>query len=150
MLLGLWMGPGSTTKLHLCSVSCTGYRCPSASFSNCWRSPTRPCTGRSPCPCVSLLSATDLDAHSALQTTHFPGWAHELAARTGIAVSPSPVPPCGMATSQYGRSGVNALFQEAIKDFTLWAHIWTVMWTFSWVDWMLETYILSTSNTAGF
>ena len=51
------------------TICCTGYRCPSASLSNCSRSPTRPCTGRPLCICVTLLSAIDLDAHSALQTT---------------------------------------------------------------------------------
>ena len=81
---------------QMCSVSCTGYRFPSASFSDCSRSPTGRCTGRPLCTCVSLLSAIDLDAHSALQTTPLAWLSHELAASTGIAVSPSSVPPCGM------------------------------------------------------
>ena len=60
------------------------------------RSPTRPCTGRPLCTCVSLLSAIGLDALSALQTTLLAWLRHRLAASTGIAVLPSPVPPCGM------------------------------------------------------
>ena len=144
MLLGLWLGPESTIESHLCSVSCTGYRCSSASSSDCSRSPTRPCTGMPPCTCVSLLSAIDLNVHSALRTTPLVWLSCKLAASMGIAVSPSLVK---WSASQYEGGRVSALFQETVTNLTLWVHIWTVIWTFSWVDWMLRIYILSMSST---
>ena len=142
MLLGLWLGPRSTTKTHLCSVSCTGFRCPSTSSSNCSCSPTRPCMERPPCTCVSLLFAIDLDAHSALQMTPLTWLSGESRQVWGSQFCCCRSFPVEWFALQYEGSGVSAPFQEAVKDLTLWAHVRTVIWTFSWVDWTLGTFIL--------
>ena len=41
--------------------------------------------------------------------------------------------PAEWSASQYEGGRVSALFQETVKNLTLWVHIRTVIWTFSWV-----------------
>ena len=124
-------GPENMTESHLCSVSCIGLpMSPAHHFSNCSRSPTRPCTGRPPVYlCELAVRLYTWDAHSALQTTptrlaettklaaKYP-WGSQFFARRRS-------PPYRMIyLAVWERRSQCTLSRGSLKTLLFWAHIW--------------------------